>query len=255
MITVKDIYDYIDSFAPFGSQEDWDNSGMLVGDFSKEVGTVAVCLDITHETIENAKINGADLIVSHHPVIFNPISSVIKGDCVYQLLKNDMCAICAHTNYDVAQRGVNDVLAQMLELDNIEVLQDKDDKGILRVGRVSKCSPQDFALHVSKKLGTTVRVAKGGRDIECVAVCGGSGCSFIPDIIESGIDAFVTGDAKHNDFLTAADNSLTLVAAGHYETENPAMPELAKRLHEKFDSIKVLYIDSAPAEYVCFQEK
>lgn len=252
MVTVKNIYDFIDSFAPFEAQEGWDNSGMLIGDLSKEVNTVAVCLDITPETIDNAKINGADLIVSHHPVIFNPIKKVLKGDCVYQLLTSDLCAICAHTNYDVANGGVNDVLATILELQDVTVLQDKENTGILRVGKIDKCSPQDFAKHVAEKLNTTVRVAKGGRDIETVAVCGGSGCSFIPDIIDAGIDAFVTGDAKHNDFLDSADNELTLVAAGHYETENPAMPELAMHLHKQFSDISVIYIDSNPVEYIKF---
>ncbi|MEG0979179.1 MAG: Nif3-like dinuclear metal center hexameric protein [Oscillospiraceae bacterium] len=252
MITVKDIFDFIDSFAPFETQESWDNSGMLIGDISKEVNTVAVCLDITPETIENAKINGADLIVSHHPVIFNPVSNVLKGSPVYMLLESDLSAICAHTNLDIATGGVNDVLAQLLELEDISVLQDKDNTGILRIGKTKKSTPLDFAKLVSEKLGTTVRIAKGGRDIETVAVCGGSGCSFIPDVIASGIDAFVTGDAKHNDFLDAGDNCLTLVVAGHYETENPAMPVLAKLLHNQFPTISVLYMDSNPAEYINF---
>ncbi len=252
MVTVKNIYDYIDSFAPFSTQESWDNSGMLVGDITKEVKVVALCLDITPETIENAKANNADLIVSHHPVIFNPISKVQKNDCVYLLIKNDISAICAHTNYDVATEGVNDVLAELLELDDVYTLQDCENSGILRAGKIKKCNPQEFAKYVSEKLGTTVRVAKGGRDIETVAICGGSGCSFIPDILSNNIDAFVTGDAKHNDFLDASDNNLTLVAAGHYETENPAMPALAMRLYKQFSDLDIIYIDSNPVEYIKF---
>jgi len=250
MVTVRDIYDFINSFAPFETQESWDNSGMLIGDISKEVKTVAVCLDITPDTIENAKMNGADLIVSHHPVIFNPVSKVLKGEPVYELLQAGLCAICAHTNLDIAHGGVNDVLAHILELEDISVLQSSDGTEILRVGKIKKCNPQDFAKHVATNLKTTVRLAKGGRDIETVAVCGGSGCSLIPDILSAGIDAFVTGDAKHNDFLDASDHGLTLIAAGHYETENPAMPIFAQCLKSEFSELGIIYIDSAPAEYI-----
>ena len=252
MVTVKDIYDFINSFAPFETQEIWDNSGMLIGDILKEVKTVAVCLDITPDTIQNAKTNGADLIVSHHPVIFNPISKAIKGDPVYELIEADLCAICAHTNLDIAQGGVNDVLAHILELEDISVLKSSDGAEMLRVGKTKKCTPQDFAKHVASKLKTTVRIAKGGKDIETIAVCGGSGCSFIPDILAADIDAFITGDAKHNDFLDASDHGLTLIAAGHYETENPAMPVLAQCIKSEFSELNIIYIDSAPAEYITF---
>ncbi len=250
MVTVKNVYDFINSFAPFETQENWDNSGMLVGDISKEVKVIAVCLDITSDTISNAKANNADLIISHHPIIFNPLSKVLKGDPVYELLQANLSAICAHTNLDSANGGVNDVLAQLLELEDISTLKGSDDSDILRMGKIKKSTPQDFAKLVATKLGTIVRVAKGNKNIETVAVCGGSGCSFIPDVISAGIDAFVTGDAKHNDFLDASKSGLTLIAAGHYETENPTMPVLAQMLKNEFQKLRIIYIDSAPTEFV-----
>lgn len=250
MITVKNVYDFINSFAPFETQEKWDNSGMLIGDISKEVKVIAVCLDITCDTISKAKSSNADVIISHHPIIFNPLKKVLKGDPVYELLRSNICAICAHTNFDLAKGGVNDVLAQLLELDNVSVLKSSDDSEILRIGTIKKSTPQDFAKFVAQKLGTTVRLAKGQSDICKVAVCGGSGCSFIPDVIATGADAFVTGDAKHNDFLDATSDGLTLIAAGHYETENPAMPVLAQMLESEFSTTSVVYIDSVPTEFV-----
>lgn len=250
MITVKNIYDFINSLAPFETQEKWDNSGMLVGDISKEVKVIAVCLDITCDTIFKAKQNNADVIISHHPVIFNPLKKILKGDIVFELLQSNISAICAHTNFDLASGGVNDVLAQLLGLEDISILKSSDDSEFLRIGTIKPMSPNDFAKLVATKLRTTVRLAKGANEISKVAVCGGSGCSFMGDVISANAHAFVTGDAKHNDFLDAKNDGLTLVAAGHYETENPSMPVLAQKIKTQFPTTDVVYIDSLPTEFV-----
>lgn len=250
MVTVKNIFDFIDSFAPFESQSNWDNSGLLVGDKSKEVNRIVVCLDLTNDTINKAISAGADLIFSHHPVIFHPIKSVCKGDYVYKLIQNNISVISAHTNLDLANGGVCDVLSNVIGLSDIKPLEETGELSFIRIGKISSFTPQKFAKHVASSLETTVRLASANKTINNVAVCGGSGCSFIPELLEYDIDAFVTGDAKHNDFIDAADNGLTLIAAGHYETENPTMPLLAKLLQKNFKEIEVHYISSEPVEYI-----
>ena len=119
MTNVFDIYNYIDSFAPFDTAMDFDNCGILVGDKNVPVSKAFVCLDITKETIEEAKAFGASLIISHHPVIFSPLKSVEKGSVVYELIENRLTAICAHTNLDMAKFGVNRSLAEKMEIRSI----------------------------------------------------------------------------------------------------------------------------------------
>ena len=219
MPTVKDFYDYIDSIAPFSEQLEWDNSGLLAGNPDKDVKTVCVALDIIPETVRSAVQLGADLIISHHPVIFKPIKKVLKGNCVYELVNNDIAAICAHTSLDCAQGGVNDVLADLLELTKAEVLPVGSAQGLVRAGLLeNSMSAATLAQITSEALGANVRWVDGGKIIETAAVCGGSGGDLCVDIAEAGIDALITGDASYHDFLNARELGVTLIAAGHFET-------------------------------------
>ncbi len=123
MIKVKNIYEFIDSFAPFNVSMDFDNCGLLVGDLNSNIKNVLISLDITNDVIEEAKNLGAGLIVSHHPVIFKPIKNIMFGSIVYKLIENNISAICAHTNLDMAEdTGVNTCLANALELKNLRPL-------------------------------------------------------------------------------------------------------------------------------------
>lgn len=119
MITVEDIFTYIDSFAPFGSALKWDNSGLLIGDKKAKLTNVLVTLDITNQTIEEAIRKNVNLIISHHPVIFHPLQSILADSPAYKLVQNGIHAICAHTNLDMAQNGVNDVLIETLGLEKL----------------------------------------------------------------------------------------------------------------------------------------
>ena len=112
MATIKDIYNFIDSFAPFNTQEEWDNSGLLVGDKNAKVTKILFALDVTSDVIEQAKNVGANLIITHHPVIFKAISNVLSDSLMYKLISNNISIICAHTNYDKAVDGVNDILCK-----------------------------------------------------------------------------------------------------------------------------------------------
>lgn len=235
MAKVKDFYGYLNSIAPFETQEDWDNSGMLVGDMEAEVKKVAVVLDITHEEIKKAKAIGADLIISHHPVIFNPIKSVTKGSVPYELVASSINALCCHTPLDIADGGTNDSLAKLL---GIEVTRTEDP--ILRLGTVEPTTAENLAGKIAKTLNTKVRYADAGRKIEKIAICTGAGCSLIEAAGE--IDAFITGDASHHNFLDCIQAGITLIAAGHYETEIVVVPVLVKKLQAQFPDIEIIDI-------------
>lgn len=235
MAKVKDFYGYLNSIAPFETQEDWDNSGMLVGDMDAEVKKVAVVLDITHEEIKKAKAIGADLIISHHPVIFNPIKSVTRGNVPYELVASSINALCCHTPLDIADGGTNDSLAKLL---GIEVTRTEDP--ILRLGTVEPTTAKNLAGKIAKTLNTKVRYADAGRKIEKIAICTGAGCSLIEAAGE--IDAFITGDASHHNFLDCIQVGITLIAAGHYETEIVVVPVLVKKLQAQFPDIEIIDI-------------
>lgn len=235
MAKVKDFYGYLNSIAPFETQEDWDNSGMLVGDMEAEVKKVAVVLDITHEEIKKAKAIGADLIISHHPVIFNPIKSVTRGSVPYELVASSINALCCHTPLDIADGGTNDSLAKLL---GIEVTRTEDP--ILRLGTVEPTTAENLAGKIAKALNTKVRYADAGRKIEKIAICTGAGCSLIEAAGE--IDAFITGDASHHNFLDCIQAGITLIAAGHYETEIVVVPVLVKKLQAQFPDIEIIDI-------------
>lgn len=235
MARVKDFYDYLNTIAPFDTQESWDNSGMLIGDMSAQVHKVAVTLDITVEEVKKACEIGADLIISHHPVIFNPIKSVVSGSVPYELVKNGIAALCCHTPLDIADGGTNDSLAELL---GIEVVRAEDP--ILRLGTVSETTADRLASHIADKLGTRVRYADAGKPIKKIAICTGSGCSLIE--AAGDIDAFITGDASHHNFLDCVQSGITLIAAGHYETEIVAVPALVKKLQAQFPIIETVDI-------------
>lgn len=235
MAKVKDFYGYLNSIAPFEAQEDWDNSGMLVGDMNAEVKKAAVVLDITHEEIKKAKAIVADLIISHHPVIFNPIKSVTKGSVPYELVASSINALCCHTPLDIADGGTNDSLAELLGI-NVT----RADDPILRLGTVEPTTAQELAGKIANTLNTKVRYADAGKTIKKIAICTGAGCSLIEAAGE--IDAFITGDASHHNFLDCVQTGITLIAAGHYETEIVVVPVLVKKLQAQFPDIEIIDI-------------
>lgn len=254
MAAVKDFYRYIDSVAPFETQLDFDNTGLLVGRWDAQVDRALVALDITTEVIREAIDLDAQLIVAHHPVIFHPLKTVSDGDMtgekVLLLAENRIAAICAHTNLDAAQRGVNDLLAQTLGLSEIGQLHpDGVDRlgrpyGIGRVGVLESNAPIDaaaFAVRVKTALGTSgVRCMDAGRPVRRVAVGGGSCGSMLHDAVAAGCDTFVTADLKYDVFLEARELGINLLDAGHFATENVVIAPLAEQLQGAFPNVKVV---------------
>ena len=252
MATVKALYDYLDGLAPFRLQASFDNGGFLVGRGERIVTKILIALDITQEVVSEAAELGAELIVSHHPVIFHPAREITDdsptGRKLLALIEGHIAAICAHTNLDAAAGGVNDILARRLGLTQIELLhQDGLDPGgmpygIGRVGAVSgDMSAARFAAFVKEALGAGgVRYVDGGRPIRRVAVGGGSCSGMMGEALVVGCDTFVTSDVKYDGFLDAKAQGLTLIDAGHFPTENLICPELAAWLKEGFPEVEVL---------------
>lgn len=255
MRTVRDFYDYLDSIAPFASAENWDNSGLLVGGFDRTVERAAVVLDLNSETLEQAISLEVDLIITHHPVIFKAQKAFLDDSLAYRLAENGISVIATHTPFDSAEGGVNDILAEKLELTKVEILSLSDCEGLLRVGFTDTTDADEFAHFVSEQLGADVRYCDGGKEIETVAVCGGAGAEFASEIAEMGIDAFVTGDVKYHELLDAKEAGLTLIAAGHFETENPAMAILAGKLRGNFSETDIIVLSQTnPVKYINAKE-
>lgn len=260
MPSVKEIYKYLDKKFPYCMQEDYDNSGIMV-DCGRDISKVVISLDVTNSVVDYAASVGAELILSHHPVIFRPIKSISHDSPVYRLIANEISAISAHTNYDIADGGVNDELASKLDLHdvrpvfkvsqcNIEDVMCENYIG--RMGNLSRDQrPDEFAELVIKSLGIPqAEYTDGGKNIRTVAVGGGACGEFVFECKRYGIDAFVTGEAKHHEMVYAAENGITMVIGGHYATESIALAKLADTLKAGFEnlSVEVVKIDN-PVSY------
>ena len=253
MPTVADILQYTETIAPPYMKEDWDNVGLLCGRKDKEVSKILVALDPFRNVIDEAIEEKADLIVTHHPLIFgSPLLSVSEdtetGRNLLALIENGSAAINALTNLDLAPGGSNDVLAHTLGLEEVQVITPEGTDtqgrpyGLLRSGIVKEQPLTEFLSSVKEKLHCEgLRYVDGGKPVRKVAVGGGSCAGGIEEVVAAGCDTFVTADVKYNQFRTAFELGLNLIEAGHFHTENPAMPVLAAKLQAAFPSITVKF--------------
>lgn len=243
METVRDIYNFIDSFAPFSTQAEWDNSGLLVGNENSVVNKIIFALDVTSDVIEQAKNVGADLIVTHHPVIFKPVSNVLNDSLIYKIIENNISIICAHTNYDKAIDGVNDILCYTVNADTIEKIDDT----FLNIATLDNTyTTEEFAKHLKEKLNGAVRYNNLNKNISKIAVCSGSGSDYLSLAKELSCDALLTGDASHHSFLDANEMGIVLFACGHFETEMIAIKPLLERIEKEFNIECVLAVQNTP---------
>jgi len=256
MATVADILLFVESLAPRYMKCDWDNVGLLCGRKEKEVKKILVALDPFRNVIEEAIEIGADCIVTHHPLIFrNPLMAVNEdtetGRCALTLIEHGIAAINAHTNYDLAPDGINDVLARTLGLQDITVIHPEGEDvqgrpyGLLRCGTVEEISLKAFLVGVKEHLDCEgLRYVDSGKPVHKVAVGGGSCADEMQEALAAGCDTFVTADVKYNQFRTAYELGLNLIDAGHFHTENPAMGPLAEKLQARFPSVEVIFSEN-----------
>lgn len=229
MAKVKDIIKRIEEFAPLGLQYPWDNSGFITGDKEKEVKKVYITLDMFKENIDEAIKVGADMIVSHHPILFKGIQKVDynsqQGYILKELIRNDIALYSAHTSMDCARYGINELLATKLGLEECEVIEKKDGFvgcGLGRIGNLkNSVTLKEYAELVKTSLNTPFVRVSGDleRTVKRVGVGGGACDDLIPEAILMGADVFVTADMKYHITADSVDSGIAVIDAGHYPTE------------------------------------
>ena len=250
MATVHDILSFLETLAPHSMKMDWDNVGLLCGSRKQEVTKVLVALDPFEGVCEEAAAIGAQLIVTHHPLIFQALKSITDetsiGRSIQLLCRENISAINAHTNLDCAPGGVNDRLAAALGLKGIEVIDPMGvdangaEWGLLRKGTVEEQPLSDFLPIVKAALGCEgLRYVDSGKPVRKVAVGGGACASELMDAYRAGCDTFVTSDVKYNQFWDAKDLEINLIDAGHFYTENPVTACLAEKIASAFPDLEV----------------
>ena len=251
MPTVQTIYDFLQTLAPESMAYDWDHVGLLCGRADREVRRLLVALDPFLPVCEEAAALGCQLLVTHHPAIWDLKAvndATPAGRALLFLIENGISALNAHTNLDCAPGGVNDCLAAMVGLHNAAAIDpagvDANGRpyGLLRGGDLAEAAePEAFVRHVKAALHCEgVRYVHAGRTVRRVAVGGGSCGDELFRVAELGYDAFVTADCKYNQFADAQALGLTLVDAGHFETENPVCAYLAAAMRERFPEVEVI---------------
>ncbi len=242
-VEIRHFLDLLESIAPAALAESWDNPGLQVGMPEAEVDHVFVALDPTLNAAQAAAKAGAQILFTHHPLIFHPVARVdatsFPGDVIFEAFKGGISIISAHTNLDSAQGGINDMLAELLGLENVSVLSPATDSaqaGLGRVGNLPAPAPlEGFAREVGRHLGidNLKRVGDKNRRIHRVAVVGGSGGSLVMRAHEAGADLLLTGDVGHHAALEAASLGLALLDGGHFRTEKAAFTLFTKKLAQR----------------------
>ena len=249
-LTHRNIYEALEQMAPFSTQLPWDNSGFLIGSQCAPVTSCVVALDVTDEVIAFAKEKGASLIISHHPLIFSPLKTIEEQSLVWQVVSSSLSVISAHTNLDLANGGVNDALADALGLGEVRAFENEENLG--RIGQLPQpLTAQEFAEKVQRTLVPNGHVSfcGGTKPIQTVAVVGGSGGDLIEAAALCGADAYVTGEVRHHEWLIAQSLGMTVVCAGHAETESVVLQPLARMLAARFDTVPFYVYEQMPVSY------
>lgn len=249
MITVEDVLNYVQEIAPPYMKESWDKVGLNCGRLDRTVTKVLIALDPFEAVCREAKQIGAELIVTHHALIWQPgfvTDESAWGRNTLFLIENGIAHINAHTNLDCAPGGVNDVLANKLGLQNIQVIQPSgvDDQGrpwgLLRQGEVDEQPLEQFLAHVKESLGCPgLKYVSSGKPVRKVAVGGGACGGSFYEAAAAGCDTLVTADVRYNQFWDAQSVGINLIDAGHFYTENPVCAYIAEQLCAAFPEVEV----------------
>lgn len=224
-MTVNELYDIFNRHFPEYLREDWDNDGiMCCTDSSAEVNNVLIALDVTESVVDYAISRNFDLIISHHPLIFRPVSAMTEDEHtsrkLIKLISNNISVFSFHTRADKATGGVNDILASIIGLTDVIPF---GEGGMGRIGNLpEEISLDEFADTVKEKLGSdAIRIADAYNPVKRVALLGGDGKGFVRDAISEGADTYLSGRLSYNVMEDGADMGINLVEAGHYFTEFP----------------------------------
>lgn len=246
MATVHEIEQSLCLWAPKETAMPGDNVGHLIGEPDRAVNRILVALDISQEVVQEAIDGCYDLIVSHHPIMnctWLPVQTIrsdnVQGKMFIDLIRNNISAICMHTNLDAAAGGVNDVFAGCLGLENVTLVEGGE--GVVRAGNLAEQMDLTSFLAVVKTAlkPNGIRYVDGGKPVRNVAVGGGACGDFWGRALAHGCDTFVTSDVKYNQFLDAKDLGLNLIDAGHFPTEDPVCEAVIRYLSDRFPQLTI----------------
>ncbi len=257
---VKDITGAIEEFAPLSVQESWDNSGLIIGSPESEVSGVLFGFDCTPELVDEAVETGADMIVTHHPLIFGGIKKISPEDpvglAVMKAVAAGVSVYAAHTTADKVISGVSGAMAERLGLVNVRILEkDGENSGLGAVGDLpSPMSAEDAVKYVKEKFSlTAARCSRYiGTPVSRIAMCGGSGSSLIPEAMAAGAQLYVSGDISYHHFFTP--QGFMVMDIGHFESEVDIVEILFSLIRKKFPNFAVHVSgrlqDANPVQYI-----
>lgn len=249
MASVADIVRFLQEQAPLELAEEWDNVGLLVGDPERPVSGVMTCLTLTPDVAEEAIERGAQLVVTHHPILFRPVQQITtatpEGRMLIRLIEAGIAVYSAHTAYDSARAGINQQLAELFELNQIAPLRPADTTQLPGAGRFGVL-PTPLTLEALLQR-TRERlpvdhlqfVGDPTSNLERLAIACGSAAEFLPDAARHGCQALLTGEARFHACLQARESGVALILVGHYASERPAMKRLAECLAKQFERVTV----------------
>lgn len=257
---LKEIIDKLNRFAPNNYQEPFDNSGLQIGDINGEIDKALVCLDVTENVINEAIALGANLIVSHHPLLFRGLKKITFDTYIERIvklaIKNDIAIYSMHTNLDKIKAGVSCRLAECLGLKNISILSgdvQNENVGLGAVGELqNECSELEFLKIIKDRLHVhTIKYSPlRNKQVKKVAVCGGSGAEFISEAILHQADMYITADIKYHEYFLP-DNQIVIADVGHFESEIITKDIIYEQLKENFPKFAVA-ISQTETNPVCF---
>jgi dinuclear metal center YbgI/SA1388 family protein len=264
MIRVKDICETIEAFAPLTFQEPEDNVGLLVGNPETSLTGVLICLDVTEAVIDEALITGCNMIVSHHPLLYKGIKQVVGSGrverCLIKAIKHDLSIYASHTNIDSVIEGVSGELANQLGMKNVSILsvagtsETHGEYGLGVVGDLETPVDEASFLGTIKSLlnGQSIRHSvPTGKTVSRVAICGGSGSSYLAEARRAGATVLLTGEARFHEFFTEG-LGIMLVDAGHFETEQHTKALFFNLISKKFPTfaVRISSAEANPVNYL-----
>lgn len=247
-VTGKNIINIVEDIAPPILQEEWDNSGLQIGDINKEVGGVLMVMDVSDKSVDYAIDNNIDMIISHHPFLFTDLKSIdfssYKGHLIEKIIKNDLLIYSAHTNLDRADLGVNKVLGEKIGLENIEFFSDyfEDEIGVFGDSNLSF----EGLIEKIKSLGDKNPIVYGEapKSFKKVGVIGGTGSFGIDLAKKLNLDILLTSDVKHHDGQKAYEEGICLINIGHFYSEFPVLFRLKEIIKKEYEDLRILIFDN-----------
>lgn len=247
-VKAKDVINYLEELAPKSLAEKWDNPGIMVGDSNMCVKKILFALDASEAVVDEAILLNADMIITHHPMIFKGTKSIDQstalGRKIYKAIKNDIVIYSAHTNLDIAEGGTNTVLANTIGLSNIEPLLDLENNTTIgKVGELKQSvSFIDFINDFKVKLNAKYLAVNGDlqKQIKRIGLCTGkaSSAEYILAAKKKNCDLYITGDVGYHDAQVAEENEICLIDGTHYLTEVLVVPELCKYIKERLNDVE-----------------